>query len=498
MAANVLPVHTFSSMNFNRRRFLKSAAMASVAAPAALWSKVPGANEDIRVAVVGFNSRGQDHIDNFRKLKGVRVVALCDVDRTVLDQTASKLAAEGNPVATFTDVRKLLEQPDIDAISTATPNHWHALISVWACQHGKDVYVEKPVSHSVWEGRQIVKAARKHHRIVQTGTQSRSSPALQEAVAWLKEGKLGKIQFARGLCYKPRQSIGRVSSPTRVPDTIDYDLWCGPTPLLPLFRKRLHYDWHWVYQNGNGDVGNQGIHQMDIARWFLGERRISNGVLSVGGRLGYFDDGDTPNSQIVIHDYDTAPLIFEVRGLPKSKIFQAPELWTKNMPEYHHTQIGVVISYEEGIVVIPSSYNEVVIQDNRGNEIKRFQGSGNHYLNFIQSVRSRRRSDLNADIEEGHVSSALCHLGNISHRLGEKLGPPALRERLKNNEVATEALGRLMEHLEANEVDLIRNPLTLGALLEIDSVNELFYDNAPANHLLREYGRPPFVVPEIA
>lgn len=484
-------------MNLNRRRFLKSAALASAAAPASLWGRVPGANEDIRVAVVGFHSRGQDHIENFRKLKGVRVVALCDVDSKVLDSTASRLAQEGNPVATFTDVRKLLERHDIDAISTATPNHWHALISVWACQAGKDVYVEKPVSHSVWEGRQIVRAARKYKRMVQTGTQSRSSPALQEAVAWLREEKLGKPIFARGLCFKPRQSIGRVTSPTHVPENIDYDLWCGPTPVQPLFRKNLHYDWHWVFPTGNGDVGNQGIHQMDIARWFLGEKRISNAVMSVGGRVGYYDDGDTPNTQFVVHDYDSAPLIFEVRGLPKSKIFQAPELWNKNMPEYHHTQIGVVISYENGIVVVPSSYNEVIVQDNMGNEIKRFQGSGNHYLNFIQAVRSRHRRDLNADIEEGHISSALCHLGNISYRLGEKLEPPALKERLKENPVATEALGRMLEHLEANEVDLHRSPLTLGALLEVDSVNEDFYNNPTASHLLREYGRPPFFVPEI-
>lgn len=321
-------------MKTNRRDFLRRSAAAgtALALPGGLLSlrgapapgSVLGANGDIRVAVVGFNSRGMDHINGFRKLPGVRLVALCDVDRTVLDREATRLADDGNPVATYTDVRKLLESKEVDAIATATPNHWHALISIWACQAGKDVYVEKPVSHNAWEGRQIVHAARQYNRIVQTGTQSRSNPGLQEAVAWIRDGNLGDITLVRGLCYKPRQSIGKVSGPTPVPDTVDYDLWCGPAPMEPLMREKLHYDWHWVFSTGNGDLGNQGIHQMDIGRWVLGENHLSPLVFSVGGRFGYVDDGNTPNTQIVYHGYAKAPLIFEVRGLPAPRSSTIP------------------------------------------------------------------------------------------------------------------------------------------------------------------------------
>jgi predicted dehydrogenase len=486
-------------MKTTRRQFIKSSAVAASAVtfPAASWARVGGANDDIRVAVVGFNSRGKDHIEGFKKLRGVRIVALCDVDSKVLEAGAARFAAEGNPVQTFTDVRKLLESKEIDAISTATPNHWHALISIWACMAGKDVYVEKPVSHNVWEGRQIVNAARKFRRIVQTGTQSRSSPSLQAAIAWQREGHIGKITLARGLCYKPRQSIGKVSTATSVPSHIDYDLWCGPTPKHPLMRQKLHYDWHWVYETGNGDVGNQGIHQMDIARWFLGEERLSSTVLSVGGRLGYEDDGNTPNTQFVFHDYKTAPLVFEVRGLPKSREFQTNDLWSKNMPDYRGVRIGVVIDCEGGSIVIPT-YENAVAYDKEGKVLKKFDGGGNHYANFISAVRSRDHRDLHADIEEGHISSALCHTGNISHRLGEKLGPGALKERIAANPLAAEAYGRMSEHLEANGVDLGRDELVLGAYLRMDPKSERFIGNHRADELLRDPYRAPFAVPAIS
>ena len=219
-------------MKTTRRSFLKNTAIAAgaLSIPASSWARVDGANGDLRVAVIGFNGRGKDHIEGFRRLKGVRLVALCDVDKKVLEKEAARLADADNPVEKFVDVRRLLESKDIDAVSIATPNHWHSLMAIWACQHGKDVYVEKPVSHNVWEGRQIVNAARKHRRIVQTGTQSRSNPGLREAIAWLHAGGLGEIKVVHGLCYKPRQSIGRTSGPQVIPDSVDYDLWCGPSP----------------------------------------------------------------------------------------------------------------------------------------------------------------------------------------------------------------------------------------------------------------------------
>ncbi len=425
----------------NRRSFILSTTLAGAAAalPGCATanravprprSRVIGPNDTIRMAVVGFNGRGKDHIEGYLRLPGVRIVALCDVDRKVLEAEAAKLAGKGNPVETFTDVRKLLERGDIDCISTATPNHWHALLSVWACQAGKDVYVEKPVSHNAWEGRQIVRAARKHGRIVQTGTQSRSNPGLREAVAWIHAGNLGRIKLARGLCYKPRQSIGKVSGATPIPDHIDYDLWCGPSPAAPLMRQKLHYDWHWQFVTGNGDLGNQGIHQMDIARWVLGEKELSPAVFSVGGRFGYIDDGDTPNTQVVYHAYKKAPLIFEVRGLPRAKQFHA-EGWGKNMPDYRGAQIGVVVDCEGGHMVIPT-YDSAIAYDKAGKEIQRWKKGADHYANFIAAVRSRRTGDLNAEIEEGHLSSALCHTGNISYQLGQNLSPGEIRDRLKD------------------------------------------------------------------
>ena len=492
----------------NRREFLTTTSLAAGALAAGCAStastasaprftprsRVLGANDEIRVAVVGFNSRGKDHISGFKKLKGVRLVALCDVDSEVLAKGKAELDKDGIQVETFSDVRKLLERGDIDAISTATPNHWHALIAIWGCQAGKDVYVEKPVSHNVWEGAQIVKAARKYGRIVQTGTQSRSNPGLREAIAWLHAGNLGRIQSARGLCYKPRQSIGKVSGPTSVPKNIDYDLWCGPSPLQPLMREKLHYDWHWQFVTGNGDLGNQGIHQMDIARWVLKESTLSPTVFSVGGRFGYSDDGDTPNSQFVYHAYDRAPLIFEVRGLPKSKEYQDAR-WSKNMPDFHGAQIGVVVECEGGRMVIPS-YDSAKAFDKSGKEIKSWREGADHYANFIGAMRSRRSADLNAEILEGHLSSALCHTGNISYKLGSRLSPGAIRERLQGDSAAAETFGRLAEHLAANGVDLAATPAVLGERLRMDVRSERFVGNAKANHMLAREYRKGFEVPE--
>ena len=474
----------------NRRSFLQTSALATaaIALPARAWSRVIGANEDIRIAVVGFGGRGKEHIEGFSKLSGVRLVALCDADQNILDAEAKRLRDKGKSIETYTDVRRLLENPNIDAISTATPNHWHSLISIWACQHGKDVYVEKPVSHNVWEGRKLVEAARKYKCIVQTGTQSRSSTGLHEAIQYLREGRLGKIRLARGLCYKRRASIGKATGEQAIPAGVDYDLWCGPAPKVPLHRTKLHYDWHWVWDTGCGDLGNQGIHQMDIARWALGVKELSPRVFSLGGRLGYDDDGETPNTQIVVHDYKPAPLIFEVRGLPASS-------GTEKMGNYRGTSIGVVIDCEHGFLTIPS-YSGAIAFDKAGNQLKKFEGSGDHYENFIKAVRSRKVSDLNADILEGHLSSALCHTGNISYRLGREATTREIYEKIEANDEAIEALGRFEEHLGVNGVDLIKTKAKLGPLLKMNSRTERFTNNNDANALLTRNYRAPFVVPE--
>jgi predicted dehydrogenase len=476
---------------YNRRDFLK----ASLLTGASLWAfplraadNSAGANEKIRYAVVGFGGRGKDHLKEMRDVPNTQLVALCDADHDILDRELKNCENRGEKVQGYTDIRKLLENRGVDVVTFATPNHWHSLGSIWAVQAGKDVYVEKPVSHNVWEGRKLVEASRKHNRIVQAGTQSRSSQGLHEAIQWLREGHIGKILRARGLCYKRRPSIGKVDGPQPVPASVDYDLWCGPAPKEPLMRKHLHYDWHWVWPTGNGDLGNQGIHQMDMCRWVLGETALSSRVWSVGGRLGYIDDGTTPNTQIVLHDYKTAPLIFEVRGLPSKE-------GSKDMDRYRGADIGVVVDCEGGYMVIPN-YTGAKFFDKDGKQIKEFKGSSSHFENFIKAVRSRKREDQNAEILDGHLSSALCHTANISYRIGQKQSPEEIREALKSNSDLAEALGRMEQHLEANMVDLHKTPATLGVLLKMDPATERFTDNHLANKLLTREYRKPFVVPD--
>jgi predicted dehydrogenase len=492
---------------YNRRRFLRTsiatgASLGLLPAWAADSSKkkkrspsassqsgVSGANGDIRYAVIGFNGRGKDHLSGMAQVDGTRLVALCDVDSKVLEREVNKCKQDGADVKGYTDIRKLLEDKDIDVVTIATPNHWHSLAAIWSIQAGKDVYVEKPVSHNVWEGRQLVEAARAHNRIVQAGTQSRSSRAgIYEAIQWLREGHVGKILRAYGLCYKRRASIGKVDGPQQVPENIDYDLWCGPAPKEPLMRKNLHYDWHWVWPTGNGDLGNQGIHQMDIARWVLGEDALSPRVLSVGGRVGYIDDGTTPNTLIVYHEYKNAPLIFEVRGLPAS-----PD--SREMDKYHGASIGVVVDCEGGRMVIPS-YTAATVLDKEGKEIKSFKGSSSHYKNFIDAVHSRKHEELHADILDGHISSALCHTGNLSYRLGKSESPEEIRDSIKNNKDLAESLDRMQEHMAANKVDFKLTPLKLGVALDMDPKTERFTGNEEANKMLRRDYRKPFVVPE--
>jgi predicted dehydrogenase len=450
-------------------------------------SRATGANGDIRFAVVGFGGRGMSHIQELREVKGARLIALCDVDQSILDREVKKYRDLGEQIESYTDIRKLLENKDIDVVSFATPNHWHALGAIWAMQAGKDVYVEKPVSHNVWEGRRIVEIARQLNKIVQAGTQSRSSSGIREGIQWVREGNMGKILRARGFCYKRRPSIGKVDGPQPIPPGIDYDLWCGPAPKEPLMRKRLHYDWHWVWPTGNGDLGNQGIHQMDMARWALGEMELSPRVLSVGGRLGYVDDGTTPNTIVVFHDYPTAPLIFEVRGLPASAD-------GKGMDRYREVSVGIVVDCEGGSMLIPG-YTGATMVDKDGKEIKKFTGASSHFANFIDAVRNRKPSDLHAEILEGHLSSALCHTGNISYQLGKTQSPEEIREAIKSNKDLAEAVGRMEEHLAANNVDLKKTPATLGTVLKMDSKTEQFIGNAKADQMLTRDYRKPFVVP---
>lgn len=481
--------------NINRRNFLRTtlATAAAVNVPFPSITQEISPSDEIRVAVIGFRGRGGDHISGLGSRKGVRLTALCDVDSGVLEREVKKFQEKGTKVDSYKDIRKLLESKNVDAVAIATPNHWHALMAIWAIQAGKDVYVEKPISHNVWEGRKVVEAARKYHKIVQAGTQSRSSHAIREAVAWIAEGNLGRIQAARGLCYKPRASIGKTQGPQPIPEGIDYDLWSGPAPLVPSRRNSkqygpVHYDWHWIWNYGNGDLGNQGIHQMDIARWFLGVNELSPRVFSVGGRLGYEDDGETPNTQIVYHGYEKAPLIFEVRGLPE-------KTGAKNMDKYKGGSVAVIIECEGGHVLVPN-YSSATAFDKEGKQIKDWKGASNHYENFVEAVRSRKHTDLNADIWEGHLSSALCHTGNISYRLGRAASPEEIKEQIKDEKHATETFERMAAHLDANGVDLTKSKATLGVPLRMDPRVEKFIGNTAADAMLTREYRAPFIVPE--
>ncbi|MHC4557202.1 MAG: Gfo/Idh/MocA family oxidoreductase [Planctomycetota bacterium] len=482
----------------SRRDFMKS----SMAAGAAMIlagpnSRVRGANDDLRIAVVGTGGQGGGHIRYFNEKEGVRVVALCDADRAHVEKRASDFEKKyGQKVKTYVDVRKLLEDKSIDAITSATPNHWHSLITIWACQAGKDVYIEKPVSHNIWEGRKMVEAARKYDRIVQTGTQKRSSEAHKTAYKWISEGNLGAVKWVRSLCYKARFEgtngiVNGTNGPNPVPESVDYNLWCGPAEMEPLRRKQLHYKWHWVWNTGNGDLGNQGIHEMDLGRWALGDPKLAPRVMSFGGRFRVNDAGETANTQIVFLDYKPAPLIFEVRGLPRKKGDKSMDNWRRT-----GTRIGVIVQCEDGYWAAGDGGGWVWDNDNKRTD-KQISGGGggSHHQNFIDAVRSHKVSDLNADIEKGHLSSALCHMGNISYRLGRKMSVSEARNSI-DNEIVMDSFNRMIEHLKVNEVDLEKELITMGPMLTMDPEKERFvgeYSDWANMYRKRNY-REPFVV----
>jgi predicted dehydrogenase len=391
----------------------------AAAAGAALRpSALAGANDRIRVACVGIRGRGGAHINGYAELPDAEVAALCDVDESVLEKRAKQVEEQTKKrPATYTDYRKLLEDKSIDAVSLATPNHWHTLGTVWACQAGKDVYVEKPCTHNVFEARQIVAAARKYNRIVQHGTQSRSSSALQEAVAKLHEGLIGEVYMARGLCFKWRDTIQRTPVEP-VPAGVHYDLWLGPAPKREFTRNRFHYNWHWFWDYGNGDIGNQGAHQMDLARWLLGVTYPTK-VSSMGGHFLFDDDQETPNTQVATFEFDGLGkkkfLVFEVRHWMSNHEAGIGEGGKKK----DSNTIGNMVYGSKGYMVVGGGYKTFLGREQEPGPSR--SGGGNHFKNFLEALRSRKPSDLNAEIEEGATSTVLAHLANISYRLGRTL-----------------------------------------------------------------------------
>jgi predicted dehydrogenase len=416
-----------------RRTFL----LASSVGPSVLGSAAP--NDTVRLAVLGVNGRGRDHIGGFQRLPNVQIAVLCDPDDNVARSRAAEFEKRyGRTVRTERDLRRVFDDKSIDAVSVATPNHWHALATIWACQAGKDVYVEKPGSHNVSEGRRMIEAAAKYNRIVQHGVQLRSSPAVQEAVRKLREGVIGKVYMARALIYRWRPSIGK-KNPEPVPPGLDYNLWLGPAAERPFSRRWVHYNWHWHWDFGNGEIGNQGVHETDMCLWGL-DVQHPRFITSGGGKFLFDDDKETPEvlSSTCLYPDQGKIIEVEVRH------------WCTN--EEHGVGVGNIFYGSDGYLLI-KGYDryETFLGAKREPGPSRSE-EGDHYANFIQAVRSRTKSDLNAPVETAHYSSALAHLGNIAYRLGRRL--------------------------------------------EFNPATEKFVNDPEADrHLTRPY-RPPFVVPE--
>ena len=394
------------------------------------YSSIIGANERINMAVIGIRGQGGGHINSWLSLKenrNVNLKTICDVDEQFFAER-SKAITEKNGVKPVTevDMQKVFADKEIHAVSFATPNHWHALGTIWACQAGKHVYVEKPASHNIFEGRKMIEASRKYNVRVQTGTQNRSIPNVMAAMKFLHDGGIGEVFMAKGNCYKPRDSFG-IAKDSTPPATLHYDKWLGPAPNRPYNEKRLHYNWHWFWDTGNGDTGNQGPHQFDIARWGLNKNEHPVSVFSMGGIFG-IDPAEcaqeTPNTQTSLFRYSDGKILeFETRGR------------YTNGESSLDIRIGNTFYGTEGYLELDGGTWKAF----RKREKEPFAGSGigekkpaetgylaapggaDHYANFIDAIRSGKNETLNADIIEGHLSSSLPILANISYRLGREL-----------------------------------------------------------------------------
>jgi predicted dehydrogenase len=457
-------------MAIDRRDFLKTTGKAVTvgAATLALGGKILGANDRVRVAICGVRGRGNDHIKGFARVPNAEIVALCDVDESVLNQRLGNVQALGKPKPKgYADIRKLLEDKDIDAISIATPNHWHSLMAIWACQAGKDVYVEKPCSHNWFEGRQLVRAVKKYNRICQHGSQSRSNPGMMEAIQRLRDGTIGDVYCARALCYKWRPTIGH-TTPEPVPAGVNYDLWTGPAPMKPFTRNRFHYNWHWIWDTGNGEAGNQAIHEVDIARWGLGVR-FPVCVSAMGGKFLFNDDQETPNTLNAAFYFDGPDskrklLELEVRpwitnheaeigtgaygntavpaaGLSADAKKKPSDAQAALGPKDAKTNtIGNIFYGSNGYLAIDGYDAYKTWITNQVEPGPSGKASGDHFANFIECVRSRRAEDIHSPIEEAHISATLVHLANASYRLGRTLQFDPAQEQVVGDDEATRLL----------------------------------------------------------
>jgi predicted dehydrogenase len=376
-----------------------------------------GANDRVHVGIIGVGGRGCDHVNFCAANPNCAVAALCDVDEGCIKAGRALLVQKGLPApGSYGDMRDLLAAPGIDAVFIATPDHWHALAAVWACQAGKDVYLEKPCGHNIHEGRKIVEAARKYNRIVQVGSQSRSAPIKIEAIELLAQRAIGKVYLAKGICFKRRKSVGHKEDST-TPPGVNWDKFLGPAPMRPFNELRFKYNWHWFWDTGNGDIANQGFHEMDIARWGLG-RTLPSSVVSTGGKYAYNDDQETPNTQIATFDYGDAEIVFDVRGLLTG-------IEGGLLPDRIGNIVGNLFYGENGWMAVNQFGYQVYKGESRekimDRKAERPDYSPEHIQNFLDAVRTRDRKDLRADIEVGTTSAVLAFLANISYRLGRRL-----------------------------------------------------------------------------
>ncbi len=395
-----------------------------MALTAAQATRVLGANDRVHMAVIGLGGRGRAHVNNYTQIPDCTITALCDVNQEALERAQAQVmrATQQTPKG-YKDMKEVFADKNVDAVSMPLPNHWHALATIWACEAGKDVYVEKPACHNVFEGLKMIEAARKYNRMVQIGSQSRSMPHKIKAMQLLKDGAIGKVYMAKGLCFKRRNSIGhKPDEPT--PPGLDWDKFLGPAPMRPYNELRFKYNWHWFWDTGNGDIGNQGIHEMDIARWGL-DRGLPTSVVSTGGKYVYNDDQETPNTQIATFNYGDAEIVFEVRGLVTGN---EGGLGTDRQGNV----IGDLFYGSEGWMAVSGSGFQLYKGQN-GEKAMDEKNTGkdtiDHMNNFLKAVKSRNYKDLNADVETGVVSATLVHIANASYRVGRKLNfdPKAMK-----------------------------------------------------------------------
>jgi predicted dehydrogenase len=469
----------------NRRYFIQST-MAAISISQINLTKANAANGNIRTAIIGCGMRGALHYKDLLKIPGVSVVAVCDPDIERANQYAADLAALNVTVKVYQEHFKCLEDKDIDAVVITTPNHNHTLISLQAILAGKHVYTEKPVCHNLWEGQQLLKAAElaaSRGQVVVHGQQRRSDLGWESIAQYIQEGKLGKIKLARALNYKMRNTIGKTEKPTPVPASINYDLWSAPRPKVDVMRQQFHYDWHWQWAYGCGDIGNQGPHQLDMARWCLGDSQVlPQRVISLGNRWGYQDDGQTPNQQLAMYQYaEGAPILFDNRGLPMKDMS-----WGKGLePVFKGIRIGNIIEGENGYIA------EAFLFDNEGKKVQKFENFLNgpkHMENFILSVQAGKLINPQLHMSHGYHAAALAIIANISYRLGKKINISQVKERLQSHPEMEAMFDDFNQNMINNKIDLNNDQAYVGPWLEIDPKTDRFIGEfaAEANQLLDE------------